>query len=100
VVAISVTRRRHGIDPVDLVVRRDQCGHDETAVLFDADHQLIGFTVVAQMFRHERMQLAHPGERVADFSSTKDSAITVQDAHVVVGLSPIHPNKNHFATSR
>jgi hypothetical protein len=52
------------------------------------------------MRSHERVQLTNSGERVADSSSSEDVAITVQDAHVVVGLSPIHTNKNHFATSR
>jgi hypothetical protein len=54
-VAISVTRRGHWIDAVDLVVGRDQCGHDETSVLLDADDHLIDFVVVAQMLRHERV---------------------------------------------
>src|ERR1039458_5076836 len=52
------------------------------------------------MRSHERVQLTNSGERVANFSSAEDFAIAVQDAHVVVGLSPIHSNKDHFATSR
>jgi hypothetical protein len=62
VVSLSVTRRRHWIDPVDLVVRRDQRGHDETPVLLDADHHLIDFIVVAQMRCHECVQLTNAGE--------------------------------------
>src|SRR5664280_5630 len=98
--AVAIARCGHGINPVDLVVRRDQCGHDETPVLLDANHDLIRFVVDAKMLSHERVQLANSGERVADSSSSEDVAIAVQDAHVVVGLSPIHSNKDHSATSR
>ena len=55
VVAVTVTSGGHWIDREDLIVRRDQRSHDQTAVLFDADHHLTCFIVVAQMLSHERV---------------------------------------------
>src|ERR1035437_1930409 len=74
VVSVAVASRRHRVDPVDLVVGRDQRGHDQAAVLLDADHHLTCIVVVAQMFSHQRVQLAHAGERVRDSSPSQHVA--------------------------
>jgi hypothetical protein len=48
---------------------------------------------------HECVQLTHAGQRIENPLSPEYLSFGVQDAHVVVGLGPVHSNKNHFVTS-
>jgi hypothetical protein len=77
VMALSVARRGHGVDPVDLIARGDQCGHDKTTVLFDADDHLVRVIVVDQVLRDQRVQFTETDEAVGDSFSSEHLALSV-----------------------
>ena len=99
-VTIAVTRSGQRVYREDLIVRGHECGDDKAAVLLDADDHLVHVIIVTEMVGHECVQLTHAGERIEDPLSPEHLPLRVQDAHVVVGLSPIHSNKYHLVTSR
>ena len=55
VVTVAVAGGSHGVDGVDLVAGRHQCGHDQPSVLFDADDHIVRLIVLTQVLGGERM---------------------------------------------
>ena len=47
------------------------------------------------MGRHQGLQLANPGQPIGDPPSREHAAILVEQAQVMVGLAPVHPDKQH-----
>jgi hypothetical protein len=47
------------------------------------------------MGRYQGVQLAHTGQPIGDPPSREQVAVLVEQAQVMVGLAPVHPNKQH-----
>jgi hypothetical protein len=41
------------------------------------------------------VQLANPGQPISDPPSREQVAVLVEQAQIMVGLTPVHPNKQH-----
>jgi len=81
-----------GVDRIDLVAGGHQRSDQQTPVGLDADHHL---PWVLCMGGHQLMQLAHPNQAIRDPASCQNAAILVEQAQVMVGLAPVHPEKQH-----
>jgi len=90
--ALPVARGRQRIDREDLVARREQRRHDETAVDLDPDDYLIAFFDMAS---DELMELADAGHTVGDPTFTQHRALFVHHADVVMVLGPVHTDEDH-----
>jgi hypothetical protein len=47
------------------------------------------------MGSHQQVQLADPSQPIGDPPSREHAAVLVEQAQVMVGLAPVHPNKQH-----
>lgn len=94
--ALAITRDRHRVEHIDVVVRAEHGRHDEAPVLLDADDHVVGLFSVR---REQLVELSHADETVRDLLSSEHVARLVEDGHIVVGFCPVHSNKNHVITS-
>jgi hypothetical protein len=47
------------------------------------------------MGRYQGVQLANPGQPIGDPASPEQGAVLVEQAQLMVGLAPVHPDKQH-----
>jgi hypothetical protein len=81
-----------GVDRIDLVAGGQQRPDQQTPVGLDSDRHL---PWVLCMGGHQLMQLAHPNQAIRDPASCQNAAILVEQAQVMVGLAPVHPEKQY-----
>jgi hypothetical protein len=91
-VAAAVTADNLGIDRIDLVAGGQQRPDQQAPVSLDPHHDL---RRVLGMGRHQRVQLPHPRQAIRDPPGGQDAAVLVEQAQVMVALTPVHSQKQH-----
>jgi hypothetical protein len=86
-----------GIDRIDPVAGRHQRPDQQTPVGLDADRHLPG---LLGMGGYQPMQLPHPRQAIRDPAGRQDAAVLVEQAQVMVGLAPVHPQIHHGSLLR
>ena len=91
---VPVTRCRHRIHREHLVAGRHQRSDEQAPVGLDSDHHLLRFADMAADKVVEAGDALHSLRKAA---AGEALSVLVLDMHVVMGLSPIHPYKDHLA---
>jgi hypothetical protein len=90
--AAAVAADDLGIDRIDPVTGGQQRPDQQTPISLDSDRHLPG---LLGMGSHQPMQLPHPSQAIRDPAGRQDAAVLVEQAQVMMGLAPVHPQKHH-----
>jgi hypothetical protein len=91
-VTVSIPRCRQRVDRIELVAGGDEGGHEQAPVGLDPDHHL------GRVIDMGADQVVEPGDAVHALRETglgQPLAFLVDHMHVVMGLSPVHPDQDH-----
>ncbi len=95
-VTVAIARRRHRVDRVELVAGGHQGADEEPPVRLDADHHRRWIIDVRANELVEAGDALYP---LGQAGLGQSSALLVGHMHVVVGLSPVHSNKDHLSAT-
>jgi hypothetical protein len=80
------------VDRIDLVAGGQQATDQQPTVGLDPHRDL---PWVLGMGGHHHVQLGHAGEPVRNPAGGQHRSVLVKQAQVMVGLAPVHANKQH-----
>jgi hypothetical protein len=94
--AFPVAAGRQRVDRHHLVARRHQRPDQQPTVQLDTDDHL---RRLADVVGDQRVQLGEAGDPIGHPPAAEHHPGLVQHAHLVVGLGPVHADKDHPASS-
>jgi hypothetical protein len=94
--AFPIAAGRQRVDRHHLVASRHQGPDQQPTIQLDADHDL-GW--LAGVVSDQPMQLGDAGEPIGQPPSAEHRPAGIQHPHLVVGLGPVHADKDHLACS-
>ena len=91
-VPLPVAAGRQRIDRIHPVAGPDQRADQQAPVGLDPDHHLGRFL---RPRAHQLVQPGHPGHPISDPLAGQHASVGGHDAHIMVALRPIDPDKQH-----
>jgi hypothetical protein len=95
-VAVAVAAGGQRADRIHLIAGRDQRAQEQAAVGLGPDHDL---GRVGDQASQQLMQRGQPGQPLSHPPGRHDPAALVHDGHIMVGLGPVQPDKQHPSSS-
>jgi hypothetical protein len=95
-VAVAVAAGGQRVDRIHLIAGRDQRAQEQAAVGLGPDHDL---GRVGDQAGQQLMRRGQPGQYLSHPPGRHDPAALVHDGHIMVGLGPVQPDKQHPSSS-
>jgi hypothetical protein len=89
---ISVATHRPRVERIHLIAGTHQRTDQQPPVGLDPNHHP---PRILDMGGDQRVQLTHPRQPISDPPGREHAAVLVQQAQVMVGLAPVHTDKQH-----
>jgi hypothetical protein len=94
--ALPIAAGLKRVDRHHLVAGRHQRRDQQPTIQLDADHHRLR---LAGVVSDQRVQLGNPGHPIRHPAAAQHRPGGIQQAHLVVGLGPVHADKDHPASS-